>query len=1036
MLSLPVIAAGNDILNQAYQHQTQGKSVVTGTVMNENSQPVAGATIIVKGNPALGATITDQKGAFRFEAPVGTVLQFSFVGYGSEEKTVDGSRDWIVVMKESSQILEDVVVVGYGVQRKESVIGAISQITSEDLVTSGTSNITNALSGKIPGMLVYSTSGAPGENDSSMLIRGLSSWNGSSPLVMVDGIERDMKALSPNEVASISVLKDASATAVYGAKGANGVILITTKTGNKGKPKFNINVEYGALTPLFIPAHINAPTVAKMANVAYKNAQSFGSIFSDDVIRQYADQSNPIRYPDVNWYDMMLRDFGSEVNANLSLSGGSEKIRYYLGAGYVYEGSILKNIHEYGNTNFTLNKFNYRFNMDWNVTKTTALALKVGGITSFEKRLASHSNSSELFSTMYQSPGITFPAFYSAKALELYPDPDYPDWKGNRIADNQGLAYENPYSFLSDPSFRETMTNRLMTDIILDQKLDFITKGLSVKLKTGLTSLYTRIAKDVNMSNPRWDINWDAVDAGTDNPWITSSSSNYVWNDKPYEVTQTNVPGTLEFITYFEGSISYDRRFSRSHNITALALYNQRQYNSGASFPKRNQSFVGRATYDYKGKYLFEANLGITGSEQFSPKNRYGVFPSIAVGYFISKEPFWEKAMPWWSTMKIRYSNGKVGSDAAGSNWLYYSSWSTVRGYYVEDAAANETARWETANKQDLGLEMGWMKNTLKLTLDFYKENREDMLLPPVVTAFVGVKYKDVNAGAMKKHGMEIELSYSNSTAKGFRYTAGVMFGISENRITKYADPPYAPDYQKWVDTQYGSPREGSTLVDDKYFNTIDELHGYPLYTTEWTNVTPGAYKFLDYYPNGAINQSDLHVLNGSTYAPTVYSFNVGGSYKGLSFKVLCTGTIGKYINYRRAAIVPFYAGSLVVHKTQLDYWRPDNRNSAVPSLMFNDQMYSWAGGTSTYPGYSLALPGYTWRRSDYLSIKEVMVSYSFNGPKIKRALGVETLSIGLTCNNLWTFTNLVDVDPQRLTTATNYYPTMRVLELNVNLSF
>lgn len=226
--------------------------------------------------------------------------------------------------------------------------------------------------------------------------------------------------------------------------------------------------------------------------------------------------------------------------------------------------------------------------------------------------------------------------------------------------------------------------------------------------------------------------------------------------------------------------------------------------------------------------------------------------------------------------------------------------------------------------------------------------------------------------------------------------------------------------------------------VIDKYFNSIDELHGYPLYTKEWTNITPGIYKFLDYKPDGIIDITDLHTLDGSTYAPVTYSFNLGFSYKGLTFKTLWTGTIGKYINYRRASIIPFYAGDLVVHAAHLNYWRPDNHNSDIPALSFNDQMYAWSGGTSKYPGYDLALPGYTWRKSDYLTIKEVMLAYKFSGSKIKRALGVESLGVTLSCNNLWTFFNssLKDTDPQRLTTASNYYPTMRILKLSVNLAF
>ena len=1018
------------------QNRSASKTVkIKGSVIDEDSKPVPGVAVLVKGHPEFGGTMTDDKGGFVFNVPSDATVQFSCIGYKPVEMSVARNLDWLITMVEESVALEGTVVVGYGVQRKESVVGAITQVKAEDLEKTGTTDITSALAGKVSGLLVYSQNGAPGQSDATLILRGLSSWNGNNPLVMVDGIERSMNMLSPTDIASISVLKDASATAVYGAKGANGVILVTTKTGSKGAPKFSVNVEQGLNSPMWTPDHVEAGTVTRMANIAYKNTQSFGSQFSDEIIKKYENQSDPMRYPDVRWYDLLQKRFATSTNADFSVSGGSDRVRYYLGVSYVHEGSIIKEI--YPGTNFASDRINYRMNLDWDVTKSTLLSFKVGGVTNMVKNLASHSGSSWLFSTIYQSPTITFPAYYPADVLKQYPDSNYPDADSDRVGANQGSKYENPYSALSDPDYVKNVNYRLFTDLILTQKLDFITVGLSATAKFGMTSAYARVSQKASTNFAKWNINWEAYDAGSTDIWeIQDSQSNYVWNDKPFSITQDNSPSGVSFITYLEGSLNYSRKFSRKHNVSALALYNQRQYNSGASFPKRTQSFVGRVTYDYKGKYLFEGNIGVTGSEQFSPDYRYGVFPSAAVGYIVSKEKFWKRAMPWWSTMKIRYSNGWVGSDASGSNWLYYSSWKQTSGYYQEEAAANITARWETAHKQDLGFEMGFLKDKLTVNVDLYDEKRNDMLMPPVVTAFVGVAYKDVNAGALKKHGFEVEVNWKNTTSGGFTYNFGGMIGLSENRITKYGDAPYAPEYQKYAGTQLQSARTGDQLIDDRFFGSIDEIHGYPNYATEWTNVVPGVYKFLDYVPDGKISQQDLHVLEGSTYAPGVYSFNVGGAYKGLTFKVLCTGTIGKYINYKRVNIVPFYAGAYVIHDSHLNYWTPTNRDSDIPALSFSDEMYAWGGGTSTYPGYNLAIPDFTWKRSDYMTVKEVMVSYRFSGPNIKRILGVKHLAVGLVCNNLWTFSNIKDTDPQRLTTAANSYPTMRMLKLNVNLAF
>lgn len=1015
--------------------QTGGLKV-NGKVLDSSSSPLPGVVVYIKDNSAGSGTLTDENGTFFISAGPNSVLVFSCMGYKTEERKIAYQpKDELIVRLEEEQLqIEETVVVGYGVQKRESVVGAITNIKNDDLVKSGTSSLNNSLAGKVPGLTVFSESGAPGENDATLLVRGLSSWNGSAPLVMVDGIEREMNSISPNDVKSISVLKDASATAVYGAKGANGVILVTTKTGSKGAPRFSVKVEQGVNTPLFIPSHVDAATVASMVNIAMKNTQSFSSVFSDEVIGKYASQSDPLRYPDVSWYDILLKDFALSTDANLSMTGGTDKLAYYLGVSYSHEDSILKEITK--GTNFTSDRLNYRLNLDWNITSSTHLSFKVGGVTDISKKLKSISNSSEVFSTIFQAPTISYPAYYPEWAMEQFPDANYPGLVEFRFGGNQGHRYSNPYSMLGNPDYRQSVGNRLMTDIIFKQDLDFITKGLSVSAKFGLTSTYTRISQDARAYAAQYNINWELYDQGSDNYWVpVNKADQFVFSQSPYAVTQDNSAYAVSYITYFEASLNYSRKLADAHSVSALVLYNQRQKTTDAGFPKRNQSFVTRLTYDYKGRYLIEANLGITGSEQFAPKYRYGVFPSVAVGYVLSKERFWKQAMPWWSRMKLRYSNGLVGSDSASSNWLYYSSWSKNGNYIIEDAAANIEARWETAHKQDLGIEMGWMNDRLLIEVDLYDEKRRDMLMPPVVTPLVGVKYKDVNTGSLKKHGLEIELKWNDRTEGGFGYFAGVMLGLSENRITNYGDAPYAPDYQKYVNTALNSARTGSTLVDDKYFNSIDEIHGYPIYTSEWTNVVPGVYKFLDYTADGNINQSDLHTLRGSTYAPGIYSLNLGFDFKGLSFKVLCTGTVGKYINYRRAAIIPFYAGDYVVHKSHLDYWTPANKDSEVPALSLSDEMYAWAGGTSDWPGYNLALDGYTWRRSDYFSIKEMMLSYTFDGNRVKK-LGIRSLQLGVSCNNLFTFTTLMEQDPQRLTTADNYYPTMRMLKFNLSLSF
>lgn len=1015
-----------------------GHLTVTGTIVDESGLPVVGAAVMVKGQPSMGGAVTDEKGSFSIRIPDGSVLIVSCIGYVSREKKIEKDLDWFVTLEEDSQIIEDAVVVGYGVQKKESVVGAISQVSSDAIVNSGTTNITNSLAGKLSGVQTFQTSGQPGSNDARIFIRGLSSWNGSSPLVMVDGIERSFNDLDPNEVKTISVLKDASATAVFGAKGANGVILVTTKTGSKGAPKMKLSVEYGASTPTFLPKHVASADIMEMANVAFKNEQSFGSLYSDSIISAYRNRTNSLRYPDTDWYDLMLKNFASSVNANFQITGGTDKVKYFVSAGYTHEGSIVKQQHFSDDTRFSYDKINFRSNLDFNLTSSTLLSLKAGGSIGITQR-PSNVSVSTLFSTMYNASYAMFPAYYPDWALELYPDTDYPDDSGSRVGGNQGAYYSNPYMYLAAGDFEQSTLNKINTDLVFSQKLDFITKGLEINAKAALTTSFTRISLKGSQSIPRYDLDWTVADTGTGNPWTSTSKSNDIFVQDPYLVQQDNSVRSSAIIFYWEASLNYNRKFANAHNVSAMVLMNQRQYltvsSTLASFPSRSQAFVARATYDYKGKYLIEANMGYTGSEQFAPANRYGFFPSVAAGYVLSNEKFWKNAMPWWSKFKLRYSDGLVGSDSASQNWLYYSNYVIDGNYIAESSAANSTARWETARKRDLGIELGWLDNDLTLNIDLFDEKRKDMLIPPVVTPLVAVGYKDINAGAMKKHGIDIELKYRHTTARGLYYEVGAMVGLNENRITNYEDAPYIPEYQKYAGKPYSSKRESMTSIDNGYFNTIDEIHGYPVYTNSWLSVYPGQYKMLDYNADGNINSDDLHVIAGSAYPPCIYSFNVGLAYKGFSFNMLFYGNQGKWIRYEGSYEKEFIKKDLTVHTAQLDYWRPDNRNASHSTLSMDDVMYTWAGGSAT-DGYTLGLAGHTWRKADYLTLKEVYLAYKFDGTKIRKALGVQGLSVTLTGNNLWTFTNLIEGNPQATSAKETSYPIMRIVKLGVKLDF
>ena len=1014
--------------------QHPGRTVtVSGTVVDEVG-PVGGATVTVKGHPEMGGKVTGPNGEFSFSIQPGMTLQISCIGYKTAEKAFDKADVWYVVMEDDAIMLDEVIAVGYGTQRKESVVGSISQVGSEALVNSGTTNITNALAGKLAGVMTYQSSGQPGNNDATIFIRGLSSWNGSGPLVMVDGIERSFSELDPNEVQTISVLKDASATAVFGAKGANGVILVTTKTGSKGAPKMKLSVDYGLSNPETLPEYIDAGRIAEMANIARKNEQSFSALFSDAEIAAWKNGTNPLRYPSNDWFRSLLKDFANDLNANFNIRGGSDKVKYFVSVGYTHEGAVVKQVNNWSGTTFNYNRINYRSNLDFQLTKSTLLTFKIGGNTGVVQN-PNNTSVAGLFTQMYNASPMMFPAYFPESALARIPDTDYPDASGARLSDNNGAYTANPYTTLASGDFVQTTTSKLNTDVILKQGLDFITKGLYLRGLISLTSAFSKYSQQGTQSYPTYRIDWDAYEIGA-NPWVSSKASSYVYVEPPTAITQDGTARNTSIVFYWETSLNYERKFKKKHNVTAMALFNQREYDAGASFPHRNQGLVGRVTYDYKGKYLFEGNIGVTGSEQFAPSYRYGVFPSAAAGYYLSKEKFWKRALPWWSTMKLRYSDGYVGSDSASDNWLYYSSYIKSDGNIIEMKSANVTARWETAHKRDLGIEMGWLKDALTFNIDFYDEYRYDMLVTPQsTTPFVGIAYKDVNNGRMKKHGIDFEIKWKKSLAGGLYYEIGGMLGVNENRILNYDDPPYTPDYQKTAGKAYKSQTNGMTSIDSGYYNTIDEIHGYPATLTNWTNLYTGTYKLLDYNGDGYINSSDLHAIYGSAYAPVTYSMNFGLSYKGFSFNMLWYGNAGKYIDFNRGYEKEFIKADLTMHKAQLDYWTPTNRNAGHNNLAFNDAYYSSFGGTGTN-GFNMALLGHTWRKSDYLTLKELYLSYTFDGKTVNKILGLKGLSVTATANNLFTLTDLIEGDPQRTSLAASYYPLMRTFKLGVKLDF
>jgi TonB-linked SusC/RagA family outer membrane protein len=1027
---------------------------ISGKVLDKNNAPLPGVSVVVKGT--LLGTVTNIDGEFNLSVPSDAkTLVFSFVGMKPNEVEIGTQTTFNITLQEETVGLDEVVVVGYGTQKKESVVGAISQIDNQALVRSGTTNVTNAISGKLSGVLTVQQTGQPGNNDSEIYIRGLSSWNGSAPLVLVDGIERDFSDLDPNEINTLSVLKDASATAVFGAKGANGVIIVTTKRGSTGKPKLDITASYGMQKATRIPDHIDSYTTMSMYNNALMNGQQFTELIPQWQLDQYKNPSSDLmalRFPNVNWFDELTKPYSPVANANLNLTGGTNFVKYFCSLGYSYEGSFFNAAKQgFYDLNYKYNRINYRANIDFNLSKTTVLSFNVGGDTGIRNQ-----PNSAPWRDMYSTSPARFPAYWPDWVLTQVPDIDYPDASGERLSQAFGEYTGNPYNTMNTGEFRQFTDSKLFTDLVFDQKLDIITKGLSFKGKVSLNTFFSSRSLTANWAFPQYRMNWDYIN-GTNpstglpaNPWVINQSGYEVYTQLPLDINVGELEGGYYQNLYYEMALNYARTFG-NHSVSGLALLNREQKNRETQFAYYNEALVGRATYDYSHKYLVEVNLGYTGSERFAPENRFGFFPAVAVGWVLSEEKFFKNSLPFINKFKVRYSDGLVGSDYARSRWLYISSfYKDTRGYIHEDLGPNLTAQWEESRKKDLGFDMALFKSQLNITVELFNEYRSNMLLQPKsVTMLVGNSFKELNLGEVKKHGIEFEIGWNKVVNPDFSYFVRGLGGYNENRVIFKDDPPYAPWHQKlegkplseMLSAEYGMEGleyNGVELTGSGYYTSIDDIH---------TNTAPialeklivGDYKFLDYQVDGTVDKLDKYPINGLTYPPFTYSFSSGFTYKNFDFNFLFQGNVGKYVQYNQTYEVEFIKGDWRVHSSQLDYWTPTNPDAGHSALHYSGSSSAdilfWGGGEADR-GYQTMIEDRFFRNADYLRLKEVYAGYTFNPTFLQRSMGISSLLVYATGNNLLTFTNLIEGDPERKDFQQGFYPQMASVRLGVKLAF
>ena len=1029
LLPQELLAVENGI--QAVQ---QGNDV-EGVVKDASGEPIIGATVRVVGTKI--ATVTDMDGNFKINAKSGQSLQITYVG--CKPKTVKVGRGSIAVtLEDDSQVLKDVQVVAYGVQKKVTVTGAISNINGSELTKVPTGSINNMLSGVVPGLSSVQYSGEPGADAATILVRGQATTNNSSPLIQVDGVERDFNDIDPSEIESITVLKDASATAVFGVRGANGVILVTTKRGKEGKAKISANTSMSVIVPTDPIKLANAYEYASYYNMQKLNDGAATAPFSDEILQKFKDHSDPLRFPDTDWIDYCFKDHAIQTQHNVNISGGTDRMRYFVSAGAFTQDGLFKQQSLPYDFNFKYQRFNYRANLDFDVTKTTTISVNLGGRVDTKNTPYSGEDNNQLFRKLYWATPFSSPGVINGKYL--LSGTDYNDCDNMPFTGATGLDSYYGKGYMSRNS------NTLNADVVLNQKLDVITKGLSFKLKGSYNSSYS-VTKSRGASAAYYtpvmqpDGTVEYRKNGTDSQlgYGESFGKGRNW--------------------YFETSLNYNRGFGL-HHVGGLVLYNQSKYyypGTYSSIPRGYVGMVGRATYDWNNRYMAEFNVGYNGSENFAPGKRYGTFPAMSVGWVVSDEPFFKPLTKVVSFLKLRASYGLVGNANLNGNRFMYTAdpfainnngVSTRDGYgYIfgvnnttvwkgayEMARHNADITWEHAYKQDYGFDINFLKDKLRGNFDYYYEHRTDiMMIDNNVPTIIGFKMPYTNDGEVNSWGWEASLKWQDKIGKNFRYWAGVNLSYNQNELINNGEALQPEAYQMAKNHRLGarSMYQFWRYYDEQTPALYEKTFGEKFPTQLVENIQPGDAVYVDLNHDGKIDPNDKTRDLGYTDDPEyMVGLNLGFSYKGWSVNTQWTGAWNVSRMLDGVFRMPFYnktsheMGGLLKYVVE-NSWTADN-----PSQSAKYPRASWDAWDNNYATSTLYE-----KDAKYLRLKTLQISYDFNAPFMKR-MGMNQLQLAFSGYNLLTFTPYIWGDPEARATTAPSYPLQRTYMLSLKVGF
>lgn len=996
----------------------QSVITVSGIVYDDTGETLVGVAVQEKGTQ--NWAITDSGGKYSITVAPDATLVLSYISFRTLEVSVSGKRTLDITMSPDNQALDEVVVVAYGAQKKVTITGAVSNVGGSELLKAPTSSLGNALAGKLPGVSSVQYSGRPGGDDPIIYVRGVGSFNNASPLILVDGVERSFTQIDPNEVENITILKDASATAVFGVRGANGVILVTTKRGEEGKTRINVSSSFGVQQVTNFVDMVDSYTWAKL----YNNAQrSDGTAedqlrFSPEALEHFRTGDQPLLYPNMNWIDYIMKDFAPQHQHNVSISGGNKFARYFVSVGALSQDGFIKTFSKDENTNFKYNRYNYRANVDLSLDEWNELSLNIGGRLEDRFELAEGENN--VFGGVLQA------APFSGLGV---------DSEGRRILANKSIVgdYDNDGLFpFYGRGYNRQPKNVLNLDIIYKLNLGFLTKGLDFKLKASYNSEYTQQKRRTLYEG----VSYEPV--MTEKGAVALRKKGDAWNLGYEESYWFNRDW------YAEASLNYARKFG-DHDLSGLLLYNQSKIYYPSSYndiPHGYVGLVGRITYNYKLKYLADINIGYNGSENFASGRRYGFFPSVSVGWIVSSEKFWEPIKPIISYLKFRASVGQVGNDSmGGSRFLYLPGTykidhgngynfglSTWTGSAFEDTVGNPNVTWETATKQNYGVDINFFDGRLSANLDFFFEDRRDILIQNEATlaGITALKPSSVNRGRVKNHGYEINLTWADKIGTDFRYSINPSLTYSRNEVIENGEvPPLYPHLSRkglpvgqrtgYEFFEFYAPGE----TENRYL----EKYGKPM-PKQMINVKAGDCIYVDLTGDGIIDENDVHAMFYSDVPEVNLALNTSFSWKGLDFSMLWVGATNVTRNLQGFYRDPF--GSMnrsnMLKWVADNSWTPETAGTAIlPRISFANKSNNIQNSSVYYADAS------------YARLKSLEIGYTFK--KISFIPQINSLRFYFSGYNLLTFSKFNANDPESTSSSVSY-PMTRILNFGLNVNF